>query len=321
MTKQRKVKWGILGYARIARETIIPAIIRSSNAEFYAIASREKSKIEECRSKYAFEKAYDSYDAILDDSDVEAVYIPLPNALHKEWTIKAARKGKHVLCEKPIALTAEECREMISVCRENNVLCMEAFMYRYTDRIRKVQEILASGVLGDIKYINSCFRFFLTNLASIKLKPELGGGSLYDVGTYPLNFIGMITGEKPVSISAECVKENGIDVILSAILKYQSGIIATLHCGFNAQKRIYSEITGTKGSLEIPDTFLDDEGFISLVTDKGAENIAVARSDRYLFEIEDFSSAVLSGEKPYLNIEESLRNSAVLDQIREKIKE
>jgi D-xylose 1-dehydrogenase (NADP+, D-xylono-1,5-lactone-forming) len=320
MNETRKVKWGILGYARIARETIIPAIMRSSNAEFYAIASRDKTKIEECRSKYAFSKAYESYEAILDDPDVEAVYIPLPNAMHREWTIKAAKKGKHVLCEKPVALNSGECREMINVCRDNNVYLMEAFMYRYTDRIRKVREIISSGVLGEIKYINSCFRFLLTNPLSIKLKPELGGGSLYDVGSYPVNFIGMVTGEEPVSISAECIKENGIDVILSAVLKYQSGIIAALHCGFNAQKRIYSEITGTKGSLEIPDTFLDDEGYISLVTDKGIEKIAVARSDRYCLEIEDFSNAVLTGGKPYLVIEESLLNSTVLERILEKIK-
>jgi predicted dehydrogenase len=320
MNDQKMVKWGVLGYARIARETIIPAINRSSNAEFYAIASRDKGKIEECRARYQFANDYDSYDALLDDPDVQAVYIPLPNALHREWTIKAAEKGKHVLCEKPVALNSAECREMIEACRKNGVLFMEAFMYRYTERIRKVREIVDSGVLGDIRYINSCYRFFLTNPASIKLKPELGGGSLYDVGSYPLNFVGMITRDEPVSVSAECVKENGIDVILSAVLKYGSGIIATIHSGFNAQKRIYSEITGTKGSLEIPDTFLDDEGFISLVTDKGTEKIAVGGSDRYRLEIEDFSAAVLSGGTPYLDSSESLRNVSVLERILEKIR-
>jgi predicted dehydrogenase len=320
MNDQKMVKWGVLGYARIARETIIPAINRSSNAEFYAIASRDKGKIDECRARYQVSIAYDSYDALLDDPDVQAVYIPLPNALHREWTIKAAEKGKHVLCEKPVALNSAECREMIEACRKNGVLFMEAFMYRYTERIRKVREIVDSGVLGDIRYINSCYRFFLTNPASIKLKPELGGGSLYDVGSYPLNFVGMITRDEPASVSAECVKENGIDVILSAVLKYGSGIIATIHSGFNAQKRIYSEITGTKGSLEIPDTFLDEEGFISLVTDKGTEKIVVGASDRYRLEIEDFSNAVRSGGKPYLDPSESLRNISVLERILEKTK-
>jgi hypothetical protein len=178
-TKNGKIKWGILGYARIARVNVIPAMLRSSNAEFYAIASRDKTKLKECGDTYPVSKTYESYDLLLDDPDVEAVYIPLPNALHKEWTIKAARKGKHVLCEKPIALNATECDEMIRICKEKKVKFMEAFMYRYTHRTKKVNEILASGKLGEIKYINSCYRFLLANPASIKLIPELGGAVHY----------------------------------------------------------------------------------------------------------------------------------------------
>jgi D-xylose 1-dehydrogenase (NADP+, D-xylono-1,5-lactone-forming) len=205
-TEKRKIKWGVLGYARIARGSVIPAIQRSSNAEFYAVASRDKAKLKECFESCSVPKSYESYDELLNDPDVEAVYVPLPNALHKEWTIKAAQKGKHVLCEKPIALTAQECDEMIRVCKEHKVKLMEAFMYRYTHRIKKVQEVIASGVLGDIKYINSCFRFLLANPASIKLKPELGGGSLYDVGCYPVNFISMVTQDEPESVAAECTR-------------------------------------------------------------------------------------------------------------------
>ena len=319
-TKNIKIKWGILGYARIARVNVIPAILRSSNAKFYAIASRDRAKLKECGDTYPVSKAYESYDRLLDDPDVEAVYIPLPNALHKEWTIKAARKGKHVLCEKPVALNTIECDEMVRVCKEQKVKFMEAFMYRYTHRTRKVNEILASGKLGDIKYINSCYRFFLANPASIKLIPELGGGSLYDVGCYPVNFIGMITNDAPESVAAECVKESGIDTMLSAILKYPSGIIATLHCGFNAYQRIFSEIVGTKGALEVPDAFLDDPGHITLITDAGSEKIEVGESDRYRYEIEDFSQAIIDDREPMFSLEETRRNTSIIDRIYATLK-
>ena len=314
-TNNRKIKWGILGYARIARVNIIPAILRSSNAEFYGIASRDKTKLKECNDSYPVSNMYESYDALLDDPAVEAVYIPLPNALHKEWTIKAARKGKHVLCEKPIALNANECDEMIRICKEQKVKFMEAFMYRYTHRTRKVKEVLAGGKLGEIKYINSCYRFFLANPASIKLIPELGGGSLYDVGCYPVNFIGMIINDDPGSIAAECVKDSGIDMILSAVLKYPSGIIATLHCGFNAYQRIFSEIVGTKGALEVPDAFLDDPGYITLITDAGSEKIEIEKSDRYRYEIEDFSQAIIDDREPMFSLAETRRNTAIIDRI------
>jgi D-xylose 1-dehydrogenase (NADP+, D-xylono-1,5-lactone-forming) len=314
-TETRKIKWGVLGYARIARGSVIPAIQRSSNAEFYAVASRDKAKLKECYEECSVPKSYESYDELLNDPDVEAVYIPLPNALHKEWTIKAAQKGKHVLCEKPIALNAQECDDMIRACKEHKVKLMEAFMYRYTHRIKKVQEVIASGVLGDIKYINSCFRFFLANPASIKLKPELGGGSLYDVGCYPVNFISMVTNDEPESVSAECTLDNGIDVILSAVLKYRSGIIATLNCGFNASRRVYSEIVGTKAALDIPETFMDDSGYITLITESASERIEIAESDRYKYEIEDFSQAVIDNREPLFSLAETRRNMSIIDKI------
>jgi D-xylose 1-dehydrogenase (NADP+, D-xylono-1,5-lactone-forming) len=315
----KKIKWGILGYARIARETIIPAIIRSSNSEIYAVASRTKDKLKECASRYDFKKTYLSYDELLKDENIDAVYVPLPNALHKEWAIKAMENKKHVLCEKPIALTCLECEEMIHSAKKNNVNLMEAFMYRYTDRSKKIKDVLQSGVLGEIKFINSTYRFYLTNMNSIKLKPELGGGSLLDVGCYPLNFIGMITKEFPISFSAEFFSENSIDYLFSAALKYKSGLIATLNCGFNVYKQQKSEIVGTKGILEIPDTFSDIEGFMQLTTDEGIKNISIEKSDRYKLEIEDFADSILENRKPFIDTVESLHNTKILEELRKII--
>jgi predicted dehydrogenase len=317
----------VLGYARIARESLIPAIQRSSNSEFHAIASREESKLAECRARFNVPKTYRSYDELLRDPEVDAVYVPLPNSLHREWTIKAAEKGKHVLCEKPIALNAAECREMIATCAANKVTLMEAFMYRYTDRTRKVLDVLKSGVLGEIKFVSSTFRFLLANPASVKLKPELGGGALYDVGCYPVNFIGMVVDEivrnqsckaeslLPESISVECVRANSIDMIFSALMKYPSGLIASLNCGFNAQKRIFSEIIGAKGALEIPDTFFDNAGALTLTVGEERREIPVEQSDRYRLEVEDFADAILQKCATHFSVAETQRNMEVMDKL------
>lgn len=321
----RKIRWGVLGYARIARESVIPAILRSSNSEFYALASRDETKLPESRTRYGDKhKTVVGYDALLDDPAVDAVYIPLPNSQHSEWTIRAAAKGKHVLCEKPLALDAKQCREMIDACAKHRVLLMEAFMYRYTERTRQVVDVLKSGVLGEIKFVQASFRYPMTNPVSIKLKPELGGGALYDVGCYPINLIGLIAdiaegaiagSVRPESIAVECVRSGGIDVISSALLRYRTGMIAALHCGFNSQKRIHAEIVGTKGALEVPETYFDAAGALTVIVGEERKKIVVAQSDRYRSEVEDFADAIRQGRAPQFGLAETLRNAEVLDQL------
>jgi len=328
-TQTRKIRWGVLGYARIAREMLVPAMQRSANSQFHAVASRDAAKLEEARTGFGIARTYRAYEDLLGDPEVDAVYIPLPNSLHREWTIQAAEHGKHVLCEKPLALNAVEGREMAAACAAHGVTLMEAFMYRYTERTRQVLAVLRSGELGEIKFVNATFRFLLNNPASIKLRPELGGGALYDVGCYPVNFIGLVADEtargaaegraaelaRPDSVAVECVRSGGIDTIFSALLRYPSGLVAALHCGFNAHRRICSEITGTKGVLEIPDTFLDDAGTLTLITGNERREIPVAASDRYRLEVEDFADALLHQRPPQLGLTESIRNLEVIDQL------
>lgn len=310
-----QVRWGILGCARIARLQVIPAILRCANAQLQAMASREPARLAECQTQFGPFTAHASYDALLADPAVDAVYLPLPNSLHCEWAIKAMRAGKHVLCEKPLALNAAEAERMVATARDCGVLLMEAFMYRYTERVGKIREILDSGVLGDIRSINSTFRFLLDRVNTIKEQPELGGGALYDVGCYPLNLIGMIAQDEPVETVVACDRAHGVDINLSAILRYRSGLVASLHCGFNAFGRMHTEITGTQGTLLAPDTFLDDAGQLQLITAKGCETIAVAASDRYGSEIADFSDAILQKRPPALTLDESLRNMRVLETL------
>lgn len=319
-----KIRWGILGYARIAREQVMPAIQRSDNSVLGALGSRDAAKLADAKTRFPELTTHRSYEAVLADPAIDAVYLPLPNALHREWTLRAAEAGKHVLCEKPMGLTAEESAEMIATARRHGVKLMEAFMYRYTHRTRAVIDLVRNGVLGEIKYIASNFRFLLANPASIKLRPELGGGALYDVGCYPVNLIGLIAdlaagvragGAVPESVSGESVRNAGVDTAFSAVLKYPSGLLASAHCGFTSHGRIYSEIVGTKGVLEIPDTFLNDPGALRLTAGSERREIPVLESDRYRAEIEDFASAIQENRDPLFPLEETQRNAVVIDRL------
>jgi predicted dehydrogenase len=321
----RKIHWGVLGYARIARDCVMPAIQRAGNSELHALASRDESKLAEARAKFGLTRTHLGYEALLRDPEIDAVYIPLPNSQHREWVIRAAEHGKHVLCEKPLGLNAAECREMIAAAAQHQVLLMEAFMYRYTERTAKVREVLRSGVLGEIRFINACFRYLLNRPDSIKLQPDLGGGALYDVGCYPINFIGLVADEiagrpesgcaQPSAVSGQCVRTGGIDTIFSALLKYPSGLVAAAHCGFNAQKRVLAEIVGTQGALEIPDTYFDNAGELTLILGEERRVIPVAESDRYRLEVEDFADAILRQRPPQFGLAESLRNAEVMDRL------
>jgi predicted dehydrogenase len=256
---------------------------------------------------------------------LDAVYIPLPNSLHAEWTLQALRAGKHVLCEKPLALNLAECRAMAAVAQQQGRHLMEAFMYRFTARTRAVLDVVRSGELGEVRQVNAQFRFPLANPASIKLKPELGGGIFYDVGCYLVNFVGLIVdtlaggapgaGGQPESVVAACVRSGGVDHNFAGVLRYSNGLIATLGCGMNSQRRIQAEIVGTKAVLEVPETFLDPAGAITLVVGDERREIAVPASDRYRSEVEDFAAAILERRAPQLSLVESLRNAEVMDRL------
>lgn len=316
----KKVKWGILGYASIARESFIPALLKADNSEFYALASRTSDKLRQCGECFDYPvKAYSNYDQLLDDPQIEAVYIPLPNSLHKEWTIKAARKGKHVLCEKPLALNSKDCRQMIEECQRNNVKLMEGFMYRYSDRIGKVKKIIQENKIGQVKYVNSYFFSLASRASGDRINPTLGGGSLFDLGCYPVNLVGMISGAEPISIAAEAIPINGVDRLLSAVLRYETGLIANIHCGWiNEFRSLGTTIMGTEGTLEVPEPFWGNPGSIFLTTPNGREEIPVVETDRFRAEIEDFADAIRENRPFMVDVEESVLNLKIIEKILAK---
>ncbi len=312
----RKVRWGILGYAGIARNHVIPAMAKAENAELSAIASRSRDKLKEAVAQFGFRKVYESYDRLLEDPEIDAVYIPLPNALHKEWAVKAARHGKHVLCEKPLALTEADCRELEAVFKENHVKLMEAFMYRFLPGIRALKEALEQGAVGEIRHIYSTHRFYLQNNGDVRVNQELGGGCLRDVGCYPVNLIGWLTDDYPQSVSAEKTMFQGVEHALAASLKYKNGVTANISCGFDGCSSMVTEINGTKGSILVRDTFIDTTKPILLTAADGrTEEILVEDSDCYMLEVEEFSDAVLKNREPALGLEETIRNCRLIEAI------
>ncbi|KAF7598185.1 MAG: oxidoreductase [Candidatus Dactylopiibacterium carminicum] len=314
------IRWGILGYARIARLQVIPAILASGNGRVHALASRDPAKLAEAQAQVPELTARASYEEVLRDPAVDAIYIPLPNSLHKHWAIAALDAGKHVLCEKPLALDAQEAREMFAAAQRNRRVLMEAFMYRYSDRSRQLRGVIESGVLGEVRHVNASFRFFLDRPGTIKMQPGLGGGALYDVGVYPINLLGLITGGAlPVSVHAEAEFIDGVDVNASVLLRYPDGLLATLHCGFNAFGQMGAEIVGTKGRLLVPDPFLGEAGELTLTTAEGTRAIPVAATERYTEQVREFAAALLEGRSPQLTPAESIRNLEVLDMIRARL--
>lgn len=323
-----KVRWGILSTAKIGKTCVIPAINAAHNAETLAVASSSGSP-DAFAEELGIPRAYSDYDALLDDPEVDAVYIPLPNALHKEWVLKAAEKKKHVLCEKPAALTADEAAEMADACRKHGVLFMEAFMYQFHPMYKRVREILDSGEIGTVRVIRSAFSFTL-DLSSnnIRLQEDLGGGSLYDVGCYCIHVTRLLTGKEPQQVSANGHMLDGtsVDLTTGAVLSFEDGVTGLLHSSFELPFRNDVEVIGSEGSLTIPYAFRPDNspdgnGCIRIVKKDGESREETIEGDIYLEEVEHFSSCVLKGQDPVYTGEDTVKNMRVIEACLKSMQE
>jgi len=252
-----KLRFGVIGTANIGRFEVIPAIQCSNNSKVVAVASRDKQKAFDFAAAFGIPRSYGSYEALLDDPGVDALYIPLPNSLHREWAIKGAEAGKHILCEKPLALNAAECAEMADAAERNGVKLMEAFMYRFHPRTEKVIELIQSGAIGDLRLIHAAFTFRVSNPADIRLQPALGGGSLMDVGSYCVNLSRTLTGAEPVEVQAYARwGETGIDEQMVGTLRFANDLFAQFDGAFTAERRECYQAVGSKGYLDVPKAFL-----------------------------------------------------------------
>ncbi len=326
----KKIKWGILSTAGIAQKELIPAFQRAKNAEVVAIASESGiDRAKEVADRFFINNAYGNYDNLLQDPDIDAVYIPLPNFLHKKWVMKAAEAGKHILCEKPAALDREEFIEMREACKHAGVLLMEAFMYYFHPQHERVKEILDSGEIGEVRYMQAGFTFLLPDerrRESIKMSQEKGGGSIYDVGCYAIHAIRNILREEPASVKVESVIEEKYQIDTDAVgyLTFPSGVRATFDSSFNIAMRNEYRVFGTKGQIVLPRAFRPDqhggEGQIIVETAAGTR-IETINGDQYCMQIEHLSEAIIEEKNElYHQLENTDQNMLVIDACYESIR-
>ena len=249
--RHRPLMLGILGCANIARQ-FARDVAGSPAIEMVAVASRDLAKAQGFASQFGLPQAHGSYEALLADPQIEAVYIPLPNHLHAPWAIKAAEAGKHVLCEKPLTLSLADARAMFDAARQHGVMLLEAYPYYFQPQTGDMLSLLHSGTIGEVRSVQACFGFTLpANPDNIRLKPEMGGGALLDAGAYPLSLIRLVMGETPESVMADaCWSETGVDISMVATLRFAGGRRAQLSCAMNAANHRRATIAGTQGTLE-----------------------------------------------------------------------
>lgn len=298
-----RLRWGVLGVANIGMRVVLPAIQQSRNGRIVAIASRDAARAGEAAHRLGIARAYGSYAALLDDHEVQAVYVPLPNALHHEWVLRCAAAGKHVLCEKPLTTSPENAQEMIAACARAGVRLMEAFMYRFHPRTERVVEMIARGVAGVPKLLRASFTFPVREPSrNIRFDPALGGGSLYDVGCYTVNVTRMLLGDPEQAFAQGYVGETGVDELVGAVLLFGAGRLALLDCGLTMPRREEYEIVGTEGRLTIPKAFLPGTGDAEIHLTRGAERtvLTVPGVNQYQVMVERFADAVLQeADVPY----------------------
>jgi predicted dehydrogenase len=255
--ESKPLRWGILGCARISRRGLIPGIHDSRTGTLLTLASRDGTTARAWAQEFDVPKAAGSYEEVLADPEIDAVYIPLPNELHKPWVFAAADAGKHVLCEKPLALNAEEAREMAAHCRERGVILMEAFMWRQQPRSLALKQMVSEGAIGKLRLIRASFSFPI-DVRDWRLDPARGGGALWDIGCYGVSAARFYTDAEPRSIRARAhFWETGVDMTLVAALEFPGEIVAAIDCSFEQPSRCFVELVGTEGVIEVPDAFIN----------------------------------------------------------------
>lgn len=314
----RVLNWGLLSTARINRE-LIPVLKSSKRNRLTTVASRSLSAAQAYARKWAIPRFHGSYEALIEDPEVQVIYNPLPNHLHADWTIRALRAGKHVLCEKPLALTVDEVDAMAAAARERGTVLSEAFMYRHHAQTLRVREIVERGTLGQLQVIKGAFAFNLERPGDIRLVRDMGGGSIWDVGCYPISYARMLVGAEPLEVFGwQVLAESGVDVVFAGQLRFADGVLAQFDCGFRSPERRYMEIIGSQGSLYVPSPFRPGRNEkLELRRAGSTETIVIKGDELYKGEVEDMAAAVLNGASPRVSLAESRGNIAAITALLE----
>jgi len=321
-----RINWGVLGNALIARKCVIPAIQKSRNGRVQALATRSPLTADQVVAENKIGQVYDSYDDLIADPAVDAVYIPLPNHLHQPWTLKALSAGKHVLCEKPLACNARQARAMADQAAASGKLLMEAFMYRFHPRSRRIKQIVDAGGIGRPRLIRSafCFRMddaVLNSGGNFRLKPAMGGGALMDVGCYGVSLARWITAAEPTKVQAQAVYHPaGVDLQMVGTLGFAGETLAVFEASFIAALQQTYTVVGDGGTIELPhNAFVPWENDAIYTRRKQDAEVGEAHTvkgaDEYRLMVEHFADAVLKKTDLFYSPDDSIANMRVLDAL------
>lgn len=320
----KMIKWGVLGTAYIFERDTAEGMRQAENCELYAIAGRSMEKAQAFKEKYGFRKAYGSYDELLADPEVEAVYVPMPNTLHKEWTIKALNARKHVLCEKPMAPNAAEAAEMFAAAKANGVVLMEAFAYQHSPFVAAVREEIDKGTIGDVRYMEAALITSDYDLSNIRMRRETLGGSVYDIGVYSCSLILRMLGKEPEKVQAiSTFSEQNVDMFTSVLMEFEGNVRAQFNCGMVLATEKNSaldrfQIHGTRGSIEAVKFGFNVPGQLQyrVKTFDGVDEIkTVDTRNNYCLEVEQLGRCITDGETPLMSEELTMSVARTIDRI------
>ena len=310
---EKTLNWGLLSTARINR-ALIPPLRASKRNHLLAVASRSQESADAYAQKWKIPRAHGTYDALLADPEIDVIYNPLPNHLHTEWTIKAVEAGKHVLCEKPLALSVDEVDAIAAAAQKHGRAVAEAFMYRHHPQTLKVQELVGNGSIGTLKLLRGSFSFVLDRERDIRLDPAMGGGSIWDVGCYPISYMRTVVGVEPLEVFGwQVTGPTGIDETFVGQLHFAKDVTGQFDSSFAIPFHAYMEIVGSEATLIVPTPFkpgLNEKIF--LVRDGKTETVKVKGQELYIGEVEDMADAITLGQVPRITLEDSRANVAVI---------
>jgi predicted dehydrogenase len=303
------LRWGLLSTARINQSLITPLRMSKRN-HLLGIASRSLESAQAYAKKNHIPKMYGSYEDMLADPGIDVVYISLPNSLHAEWTIKALQAGKHVLCEKPLAIKLAEVDAIIAAAHQSGRIAAEAFMYRHHPQTIKVQQLIESSAVGKLQFMRGWFTFSLKRQEDIRVNPDLGGGSIWDIGCYPISYARMLIGAKPTQVFGwQIASSSGVDLTFTGQLRFSGDICAQVFSSFRSPHSTGFQIVGSEANLSIAEPFRPHgKSQIILTGDNNKELIQTIQQELYLGEVEDMADAIINSKPPRISLQESRDN-------------
>jgi xylose dehydrogenase (NAD/NADP) len=305
------VRIGFLTTARI-NDAILDGARRGDAVEVVAVGSRDLGRAEEYARERGIERAHGSYEAVLADPDVDAVYVALPNALHVEWATRALEAGKHVLVEKPFSTRPEEVEATFDLAEREGLVLTEAFMYRHQPQAKRLKELVDEGAIGELRLVRAQFSFNLTRTVDVRLDAELGGGALLDVGAYCVNVSRLVAGEPEVVHAERVVGPTGVDLRFAGVMRFPGDVLGHFDCGFDLPRRHEVEVAGSEGLLRLSPAFGDDGGVLELHRGDDVETVPLPETHRYQLEVENFAAAVRGDEPPLLGRSDAVGQARAL---------